>query len=74
MGQSPLRMAPRSSSAYLQPTSGGALYRYPFIERSASYVVWPPLRDLLLCAKHLFVAAMVASGGHKTERYARQVW
>ena len=26
--------------------------------------------DLLLCAKHLFVAAMVASGRHKTGRYA----
>jgi hypothetical protein len=30
------------------------------------FVVSPPVRDLLLCAKHLFVAAMVASGGHKT--------
>jgi len=29
---------------------------------------YPPLQseDLLLSAKHLFVAAMVASGGHKT--------
>jgi len=29
-------------------------------------VALPPVRDLLLCAKHLFVAAVVAWGGHKT--------
>ena len=36
-------------------------------------VALPPVRDLLLCAKHLFVAAMVAAVGHKTMGWQRSL-
>ena len=39
------------------------------VERGAAsrfLVASPPVPDLLLCAKHLFVADMETSGGHKT--------
>jgi hypothetical protein len=36
----------------------GVLLDMTFIGGSASYVVSPPVRDLLFCAKHLFVEAM----------------
>ena len=48
-----------------QPTARAQPCCYPFVGGFCFLVASPPVRDLLLCAKHLFVAAMVASGGHK---------
>src|SRR5262249_28519822 len=37
-----------------------------FAEFHCFLVASPPVQDLLLCAKHLFAAAIETSGGHKT--------
>jgi hypothetical protein len=41
-------------------------YQFPYSEVA-------PVRDLLLCAKHLFVAAVEASGGHKMMAWKRSL-